>query len=60
MAGKHRADASESFSVHGRANRGAADGEQNPGRDAEAAQQPYSQAESERRAEQYAQRHPGA
>ena len=55
--GKHRADASESFSVHGRANRGVPEGEQNPGRDAERAREQYDQALADQRAREHQARH---
>ena len=51
--GKHRADASEGFSVHGRANRGVPEGEQNPGRTREQ----FDQALADQRAREHQARH---
>lgn len=57
--GKHRNDATEGFSVHGRDKRGVPEGEQNPGRTDEAEREAqFSQAEADRRAADYAKRHP--
>ena len=53
---KHRDDGGRGFSVHGRDNQGAKDGENNPGRDAEA-EAKFSQAEADARAQRYAERH---
>lgn len=51
---KHRADGGKGFDPKGRSTKGAEDGEQNPGRKAEAeGEAPYSQAEADRRAQAY-------
>lgn len=55
---KHRADGGDGFSVHGRGNRGAADGQNNPGRDAENTRQQFDQALADQHAREYEARHP--
>lgn len=55
--GKHRADGGDGYSVHGRANRGVADGEQNPGRDAERTREQYNQALADQHAREHQARH---
>ena len=55
---KHRDDGGRGFSAHGRDNRGASDGERNPGRENEAENEArFSQSEAEARAQRYAERH---
>lgn len=57
MAGKHRADGGEGYSVHGRGNRGTDDGERNPGRDDERTREQYNQALAEQHARDHQARH---
>jgi len=49
---RHRADGGDGFSVHGRANRGVPEGEQNLGRDDEDAQR-FSQALADQHAREH-------
>ena len=55
--GQHHEDGDKGFGVRGRAKAGDADGEQNPSR-TDQAEDKFSQAEADRRAAEYAKRHP--
>lgn len=57
--GQHHEDGDKGFGVRGRDKAGGAAGEQNPSRTEEAERQTqFSQAEADRRAAEYAKRHP--
>lgn len=59
MGSRHRADGGDGFSVHGRANRGVPDGEQNPGRDEESRRDQFNQELADRHARDHAARQQG-
>jgi hypothetical protein len=51
--GKHRADGGDGFSILGRSSRGVPDGEQNPGRNDEAAREQFNQELADRHAREH-------